>query len=603
MVAESWFRSLWRTSRKRGVGTDKVQIGVLAFEVGSLMSKMVHLWQSLSDKQVVRLREEIMDSVGIRKLVSENDDYIVGLISVEIIENLAHVARAIARLANKCSDPLLRSFQHALEDLIKTGADPYKWQFSWKKMERKVKKMEQFILFNANLHQEVETLSELEQLLSRMKAADDSDSTSLLEYDKRVAWKQHEVKHLKEISLWNKTYDYVVRLLARSLFTIVSRIGHVFGIDHVLYVGMKDSRALDSDFISRSQSVSVSMQSSVHPSENRIARFSSGPLRNVSLEFGTISTSKISNFYSSYLGKSITSSGPISGKHKSMNFSSGPLGRSSTKSGPLPRASKSFLRLWKTRDNSSTLPGSSLFSKSSELTKLGPFEGCIMGGNSSPVLNGHLNSNGVNSGTIGEAKEDDVEVHARGNLFHGNTSIFKSNRRILNAAPETLGASALALHYANVIIVIEKLVASPHLIDHDARDDLYNMLPASVRAALRTRLKPYSKSLASSAYDTVLAGEWSEAMSEILEWLAPLAHNMIRWQSERSFEHQNLLPRASMFLVQTLYFANQAKIEATITELLVGLNYVWRFGRELNAKALLECDSGRTFDNSVNLEG
>lgn len=32
-----------------------------------------------------------------------------------------------------------------------------------------------------------------------------------------------------------------------------------------------------------------------------------------------------------------------------------------------------------------------------------------------------------------------------------------------------------------------------------------------------------------------------------------------------------------MLLVQTLYFANQQKTEATITELLVGLHYMWKF--------------------------
>jgi hypothetical protein len=167
----------------------------------------------------------------------------------------------------------------------------------------------------------------------------------------------------------------------------------------------------------------------------------------------------------------------------------------------------------------------------------------------------------------------------------------------LDAPPETLGSSALALHYANVIIVIEKFVASPHLIGHDARDDLYNMLPASVRATLREKLKPYMKSLGSSViYDDELAGEWTEAMTSILEWLAPLAHNMIRWQSERSFVQQNVVSRTNVLLVQTLYFANQEKIEATIAELLVGLNYVYRFGRDQNLKVFQEGATSRIFD-------
>lgn len=585
MVKDSWFRNLWKTSKNHEAGPEKMRIGVLAFEVARSMSKLVHLWHSLSDKQVFKSREEISNSVGIKKLISEDDDYIAGLICAEMIESLKQVSRSVARLAEKCSDPLFRSFERAFDDRMNTGVDTYKWQFSWKKMDRKVKKMEGFVLVNANLYQEVETLTELEQILKRMKGNDNPDNTSLLEYEKRVVWKQHEVKHLKEISLWNRTYDYIVRLLAKSLFTIINRIEHVFGISHGIDAGIKHSGGPDSDYIHRSHSVSGLMQSSVHPSENRVTRFSSGPLGNVSTNSGPISrANKTTHFYSGPLTNSITTPNPISGKHKATSSYSGPLGISTTKSGPLPRALKTGLRFWQSRESS----------KANRLATAGAFKGCMMGGNTSPVKNCHINSSSAYPETSGETID---------NVLPSDVSIFNSKHRLLNAPPETLGAAALALHYANVIIVIEKLVASPHLIGQDAREDLYNMLPANVRAALRTKLKPFTKSLASSVYDTVLAGEWSEAMSGILDWLAPLAHNMIRWQSERSFEHQNLLSRTSVLLVQTLYFANQEKTEATIAELLVGLNYIWRFGRELTTKALVECDSGRTFDDSLSSEG
>ena len=45
-VTQSWFSSLWRTSRKSIVlEPDKAVIGILTFEVASLMSKVVNLWQ------------------------------------------------------------------------------------------------------------------------------------------------------------------------------------------------------------------------------------------------------------------------------------------------------------------------------------------------------------------------------------------------------------------------------------------------------------------------------------------------------------------------------------------------------------------------------
>ncbi|KAL2525935.1 Protein of unknown function (DUF668) [Abeliophyllum distichum] len=339
-------------------------------------------------------------------------------------------------------------------------------------MDKKAKKLERFIATNAYLYQEMETLADLEETLKRMKGNDDADSISLVEYEKKFGW--------------NRTYNYTIHLLARSVFTMYGRIGHVFGINHVADVGVTDSRVSDSSYSRLNQSI-LYTQSSVHPSDNSIPMFSSGSLGSVISKSGPISrANNVGDFHLGPLGNSIVASSPISGR----------------------RSADSFY------------------------------------------------------------------------------SLFNFMKLLLNAPPETLGAAALALHYANIIIVIEKLVASPHLLGNEARTDLYNMLPASIRASLRVRLKPWTKSLSSSFYDTALAGEWNQAMSYILDWLAPLAHNMIRWQSERSFEQQNLVSRSNVLLVQTLYFANQEKTEASITELLVGLNYVWRFGKEVNAKSL-----------------
>lgn len=616
MVTESWFRSLWRTPRKHDANSEKEVIGVLAFEIASLMSKLVNLWQSLSDKHIARLREEIANSIGIRKLVSDDDHFIERLICMEIVENMAHVAESVARLAKKCNDPVLKGFESTFYGFITTGADPYGWEFTFKKMEKKIKKFEKFISTNASLYQEMEVLTDLEQTLARVKPNGETDGVSLSEYQKKVAWKRHEVKSLRDASLWNKTYDYTIYLLARSLFTIFSKINHVFGIQEMVDDGgANNSSVLDNDFISRSQSVSALFQSSFHqPSQNNIARFSSGPLNTITARSGPIvrthktsishsgpmaRTNKMSVSHSGPLGDSSTKSGPILGKHTNVNFYSGPLGRNVNQSVPLTRTKKlsKILNFYK---HSAAITGKETHTRHNRMTQVGPFKGC-MAWDSSSVIDCHSTASGVHYG-IQNPREANSNLLGLGKVVHHTQSVFKSLCKLLNPPPETLGAAALSLHYANVIIVIEKLAASPHLIGLDARDDLYNMLPRRVRIALKAKLKPYTKTMASSSvYDPSLAGEWNEAMSSILEWLAPLAHNMIRWQTERSFEQQSFVSRTNVLLVQTLYFANQEKTEEIITELLVGLNYVCKYGRELNAKTLAECSSFRVGNEYLNL--
>ncbi|PIA54806.1 hypothetical protein AQUCO_00901000v1 [Aquilegia coerulea] len=586
MVAETWFGSLWKTSRKNGPEAEKLVIGVLSFEVASLLSKVVHLWRCLGDDQVVRLRKEILSSVGIKKLVSNDDDYLDGLVCAEIIENLRFVVKSVGRIGKKCRDPVLQRFDSVFDDLMKNDADLFGWEFTSKKMDKKTKKFEKYVTAAANLYREMESLNELELVLRKMQGSSDPNCGNRLEFQKKVAWQRQDVKLLRQISLWNKTYDYVVLLLARSLVTLFRRINHVFGIQQTTVGDVNYLTTMYTDHLPRSHSISALRQMSVHPSDDNTTRFASGPLERSSTKSGP-------------LGRSTTKSGPLGRS----TTKSGPLGRSTAKSGPISRTHQMNYKQWETQFHSSDLRGKHLRSKTRRFTPVGPFKGCMMGGNKSPVLqsyapvvSGYLSSDSVYSGSLNGTKVGYAESQARSEVFHTNIFHYSSKRKLMDAPPSTLGGAALAHHYANVIIVVEKLVESPHLIGSDARDDLYSLLPTSIKAALRARLKSYLRNLASSFYDTDLAADWNEALVKIIEWLAPLAHNMIRWQSERSFQQQHLISNTSVLLVQTLFFADQAKTEAAITELLVGLNYLWRFNKELNEKALLECTSSMEFD-------
>jgi len=180
-------------------------------------------------------------------------------------------------------------------------------------------------------------------------------------------------------------------------------------------------------------------------------------------------------------------------------------------------------------------------------------------------------------------------------VLQGGARFGPKSRITVYAPPSTVGGSALALHYANIVIVIEKLLRYPHLVGEEARDDLYQMLPTSLRKSLRTNLKSYVKNLA--IYDAPLAHDWKETLDGILRWLAPLAHNMIRWQSERNFEQHQIVTRTNVLLLQTLYFADREKTEAAICELLVGLNYICRYEHQQNA--LLDCASSFDFEDCM----
>ncbi|KAF2565014.1 hypothetical protein F2Q70_00017037 [Brassica cretica] len=61
--------------------------------------------------------------------------------------------------------------------------------------------------------------------------------------------------------------------------------------------------------------------------------------------------------------------------------------------------------------------------------------------------------------------------------------------RLLKLSETTLGGSGVALHYANLIFIMEKMIKQPQLVGLNARNDLCSMLPATVRSSLSSRLK------------------------------------------------------------------------------------------------------------------
>lgn len=536
---ESWFSSLWKISRSK-TSEEKATVGILAFEVVSLMSKIVKLWHYLNEREIFRLREEIVNSIGIRNLVSEDDNYLMDLVLNEIIGDLVYVARAVARFGHRCSDPVFNRFELFLADPINYDNEWVGWEYKGKKMEKKVKKMERFIAAMIQFSQEQEVLVELEQSLRRMRANPEIDKVKLLEFQQKVIWQRQEVKNLRDSSPWNRTYDYTVRVLLKSIFSVIERVKVIFGTHEI---GKNDDRqVMNSALISRSHSFSAIMHSSIHPSEK---------------------------------------SASISEKYR--------MGKKQREA----HHNQFFLR------------GRNSRSKLENTSHVGPFKGCMDGCNDLPLplrQESALVGGSMRITSIHRKETDIVKKPNMGNRIYSKLSqcYDKGKNKILVAPLNSLGSAALDLQYARLIVLIEKLSHSPHLIGPDARDDLYNMLPASIRATVRAKLKTYTRTLASFIYDSALLSQWSSSLDQILQWLGPLAHNTVRWQSEQNIEKHPEVSGPNVLLVQTLYFADLVKTEAAIVELLLGLNYICRISREVDGKAVHRSDfSGRETYGSI----
>lgn len=544
---------------------EKHVVGILSFEVANVMSKIIHLHKSLSDTEISKLKNEILKSEGIKVIVSDDETKLLEMALAEKLDDLNRVASMVSRLGKKCTIPALQGFEHVYGDIVSGVIDVKELGFLVKDMEGRVRKMERYVSSTASLYAEMEVLNELE--IATRKFQQNQHEESRKAYEQKLVWQKQDVRHLKDVSLWNQTYDKVAELLARTVCTIYARISLVFGhailrrhslsttISGASFEFSGSLQGLKQEHVQKSGQVNIDCRvqngaQSIKPALSKSTRRNSGILERNDLEKSSINYRPQVGIHRSEAGLF----GP-----EDFNFACGV--------GP----GRLFMEC---------------LSLSSSASKVDDDD--------DDTVNNDRNSHISGCCSVASSKKGEQHKHLKGSLSNGASCCPKSILTVY-APPNTVGGSALALHYANVIIVIEKLLRYPHLVGDEARDDLYQMLPTSLRKSLKRSLKAYVKDLA--IYDAPLAHDWKERLDQMLKWLAPLAHNMIRWQSERNFEQQQIVTRTNVLLLQTLYFADRLKTEAAICELLVGLNYICRYEHQQNA--LLDCASSFDFEDCM----
>ncbi|WOH16160.1 hypothetical protein DCAR_0935709 [Daucus carota subsp. sativus] len=541
-------------------------IGILSFEVANVMSKTVILHKSLVDNEIVKLKGEIFNSDGIKALISNDEVYLFELALAEKVDELNRVAEVVSRLGRKCSIPALQGFEHVYGDIVGGVIEVREMGFLVKDMEGMIKKMEKYVNSTAKLYGEMEVLGELEQSIKKFQRVQYEESRRA--FEQKLVCRKEDVRHLKEISLWNQTYDKVVDLLARTVCTLYVRICHVFG--RPVMKGEFAGSSISGARFHLNGSAHVKEECGMKPGQVDV------------LLGNSVSVSRALSKTYSYNHSGLMEKGLAD--RRELNFR--PEVASQRGDVSLFRAPSHFACGFG--------PGRLLLeclSVSSSASKVDDNDDDSVGYDDrmSQVSGCCSISSGVKKGN---SNQSDCFSQSLQSSMTNNPKSGPKNRLMTYAPQSTVGGSALALHYANVVIIIEKLLRYPHLVGVEARDDLYSMLPASLKLSLKISIKSYIKDLA--IFDAPLAHGWKERLDQILKWLAPMAHNMIRWQSERNFEQQQqIVTLTNVLLLQTLYFADRAKTEAAICELLVGLNYICRYEHQQNA--LLNCASSFDF--------
>uniref|UniRef100_A0A0E0M7K9 Protein kinase domain-containing protein n=1 Tax=Oryza punctata TaxID=4537 RepID=A0A0E0M7K9_ORYPU len=209
-----------------GAAAGERKIGILAFEVANTIVSGSNLMKSLSEESMRHLNEVVLQSEGVRTLISEHYYQLLIIHQADIREQLRRFALDVIRLGKLCKDPLWRNL------------DLY-----FNKLELLYKSREYIILESELACTKEEAISTMQYLLKRaqytMELYKEMSVLDKFEQEKptvvqsgitisSVKNQRIVVANLQKKSLWSKKMDDIVQKLVDIVLLVYLEINNAF---------------------------------------------------------------------------------------------------------------------------------------------------------------------------------------------------------------------------------------------------------------------------------------------------------------------------------------------------------------------------------------
>ncbi|XP_011074996.1 uncharacterized protein LOC105159583, partial [Sesamum indicum] len=214
-----------------GVASRGNRISILAFEVANTIAKGANLLQSLSEENIQFLKNEILHSEGVRRLVSTDMNDLLSIAASDKREEFDVFSREVIRFGNMCKDPQWHNLDRFFSKL---DSDPEVHKQQREEAELTMHELITLAQHTSELYHELHALDRFEQDYHRMLA--EVDSLHLPRKGESLTMLQSELKHqrklvrsLKKKSLWSKSLEQVTENLVDVVTFIHQEISEAFG--------------------------------------------------------------------------------------------------------------------------------------------------------------------------------------------------------------------------------------------------------------------------------------------------------------------------------------------------------------------------------------
>ncbi|XP_023546943.1 uncharacterized protein LOC111805888 [Cucurbita pepo subsp. pepo] len=215
-----------------GMASNGREISILAFEVANTISKVANLSQSLSEENIQLLKEELLQSEGIKQLVSTSSEELLSIAAADKRQEFDVLLREVIRFGKQCKDPQWHNLDQYFSRLDLNDSS--------KKQAREARAAIQELAVLAQstseLYHELLALERFEQDYRRkvdevesMNQAGIGESLSIFQGELNVQRKL--VRSFQSKCLWSRSLDEIVEKLVIVVTWINQTIAKTFD-DH-----------------------------------------------------------------------------------------------------------------------------------------------------------------------------------------------------------------------------------------------------------------------------------------------------------------------------------------------------------------------------------
>ncbi|KAL6962059.1 DNAJ domain protein [Sarracenia purpurea var. burkii] len=195
-----------------GVTTKGIKISILAFEVANTIVKGANLMQSLSKESIRHLKEVVLPSEGVQRLISKDMVELLRIAAADKRDELKVFSGEVVRFGNRCKDPQWHNLDRYFEKL---GSELLPQKQLKEEAETVMQQLMTLVQYTAELYHELHALDRFEQDYRRKvqeednsNAAQRGDSLAILRAELKSQRKH--VKSLKKKSLWSRILEEVM---------------------------------------------------------------------------------------------------------------------------------------------------------------------------------------------------------------------------------------------------------------------------------------------------------------------------------------------------------------------------------------------------------